>query len=88
LQGKAIYCSCNNLTIESSLFGNLSALEGGAIYLTSSSEFSTFTIRNTTFTNNSAMHGGAIKFQDGMRLVLGQNRFINNTARVIDPPNY
>jgi hypothetical protein len=49
------------MIIDRSNFTNLSALEGGALYLTSSNEKSNFTIINSTFANNTAMHGGAIK---------------------------
>jgi hypothetical protein len=84
-QGKGLFCNCQQLLIERSLFSNLGSLEGGAIYLTSSNSLSNFTIRNTTFQNNFAMHGGAIKVQDGGRVNLINNSFVNNSVNLFDP---
>ena len=84
-QGKGLFCNCQQLLIERSFFSNLGALEGGAIYLTSSNSQSNFTIRNSTFLNNFAMHGGAIKLQDGARVNLINNTFVNNSVYLFDP---
>jgi hypothetical protein len=84
-QGKGLFCNCHQLLIERSLFSNLGSLEGGAIYLTSSNSQSNFTIRNSSFQNNFAMHGGAIKLQDGARVNLVNNSFINNSVSLFDP---
>jgi hypothetical protein len=84
-QGKGLFCNCQQLLIERSLFSNLGSLEGGAIYLTSSNSQSNFTIRNSSFQNNIAMHGGAIKLQDGARVNLVNNSFINNSVSLFDP---
>ena len=84
-QGKGLFCNCQQLLIERSFFSNLGALEGGAIYLTSSNSQSNFTIRNSTFLNNFAMHGGAIKVQDGARVNLVNNTFVNNSVSLFDP---
>lgn len=85
--GKGIYCQCHLLSILNSSFTNLTALQGGAIYLTSSNEYSTFSIRNSSFTRNQAMQGGAIKLQDAYQLTIASNQFIQNSARIIKPVN-
>ncbi|CDW73676.1 UNKNOWN [Stylonychia lemnae] len=79
-QGAGVYCHCDYVEIQNCLFKNLSALEGGAIYLTSSIANSTFSIINTTFDSNKAMHGGAIKIQDAFKLNISNNNFTNNQA--------
>lgn len=84
-QGKGLFCNCQQLLIERSLFLNLGSLEGGAIYLTSSNSLSNFTIRSSTFQNNFAMHGGAIKLQDGAQFILVNNTFVNNSVSLFDP---
>ena len=61
-----------------STFYNLSALEGGAIFLTSVSKSSNFFISNSNFTECKALHGGAIKVQDAGQFVLLRNRFTKN----------
>jgi hypothetical protein len=76
------------MLIEFSKFSNLQGLEGGAIFLTSSSPQSIFIIRNSTFKNNSGMHGGAVKLMDGAKVLFSGNYFINNSAKLIDPPNF
>eukprot|EP00347_Sterkiella_histriomuscorum_P022241 403331176 len=78
--GKGIYCSCQNLTIINTTFKNLTALEGGALWLSSTYSKSYFNITNSTFIQNQAMHGGAIKIQDAAKLIFQDNKFINNRA--------
>jgi hypothetical protein len=63
-------------------------LEGGALYLTSSTKQSIFIIKNSTFLNNTAMHGGAIKMMDGGKVSFSGNKYLFNTAKVISPPNF
>lgn len=58
------------------------------MYLTSSNPSSTFIIRNSLFLMNKAMHGGAIKMMDGARVIFSSNQFFQNSAAVINPPNF
>jgi hypothetical protein len=50
-----LHCNCDSLRITNCSFSNLTAVEGGAIYLTSNSQKSNFSIESSKFSNNKAM---------------------------------
>ena len=89
VEGKAIYCKCQNLTVANNSFRNLSASRGGAVFLSSDVAGggfnTTFLFSNNSFLGNTAQHGGALYINDALQLLLAGNTFTGNQALILNP---